>query len=450
MLRRMILGMLTAAVLLTGHAGRAEENAPLYAVQLPDGAALVSADGTEAAQPGAYGILYELDGFPEEAKRFAAGKEEGMALLDEKGSLLTDFSYQMLEYADGVILCSENGRQGVMDTDGRLLIEPLYTGLVRLEEGRYLALKTDPYDDSPDMLYLVDGSGGEKSAGIRIMNGLYNAAEGLIPAVSAENGLYGYLNAQGQWAVKPSFEWAGAFHGGRAEASGPSGAGLIDKSGNWLIRPEYDHLSCIGGDVAVGGRSGVISIIDAESGQTVAAYKGNDVYGYPTVGDAAVVMADGYTAVVDRTGAEILRLEGCHMLSQWSDMTDTAIAAMGDSDSVDVCLYRLDGTMLAGPYRDIMPLGTLNGEMYYTFTMFDTEMVEYSDYGLTFWDEVPGTRRCGVLSPEGEELCRIETEYISCLSEGRMVYQQEGVTFMADFSGKILWQHETEGMGEGQ
>ena len=29
MLRRMILGMLTAAVLLTGHAGRAEENAPL-------------------------------------------------------------------------------------------------------------------------------------------------------------------------------------------------------------------------------------------------------------------------------------------------------------------------------------------------------------------------------------------------------------------------------------
>ena len=98
-----------------------------------------------------------------------------------------------------------------------------------------------------------------------------------------------------------------------------------------------------------------------------------------------------------------------------------------------------------------MPLGEMNGQMYYTFTSFEATQVEYEEYGLSFWDEVPGTRRCGVLSPEGEELCSFKAEYISYLGEGRMLIQAEVGAAFADFEGNVLRSFEgfeTEGTAE--
>ena len=64
-------------------------------------------------------------------------------------------------------------------------------------------------------------------------------SDGLMPLISAENNLYGYVDASGQWAIRPQFAYAGPFIEGRALASLTTGYGLIDDTGNWVLTPKY-------------------------------------------------------------------------------------------------------------------------------------------------------------------------------------------------------------------
>ena len=84
------------------------------------------------------------------------------------------------------------------------------------------------------------------------------AEEELYPA-QGENGLMGYINAEAEWIIEPQFDGAGSFRGDYALAYMlPEGAdpeewydldceGVIDRSGEWVLPPEY----CL-----LGGQSG--------------------------------------------------------------------------------------------------------------------------------------------------------------------------------------------------
>ncbi len=76
-------------------------------------------------------------------------------------------------------------------------------------------------------------------------------AEEQLYAAMDENGLWGYINAQAEWVVAPQYDGASGFRGDYAAAwMLPEGAdpdewwdvdctGIIDRSGNWVLPPEY-------------------------------------------------------------------------------------------------------------------------------------------------------------------------------------------------------------------
>ncbi len=98
-------------------------------------------------------------------------------------------------------------------------------------------------DALPGEIYVFDRSG----------RGTYYPAayRAATPADSAPGlraaeaqGLFGYLDSAGRWAIAPAFKWAGDFGEGRAAVQNQQGMmGLIDDTGKPMIPCEYDDLS---------------------------------------------------------------------------------------------------------------------------------------------------------------------------------------------------------------
>lgn len=74
--------------------------------------------------------------------------------------------------------------------------------------------------------------------------------EGLLSFKQTENGKLGYIDINGTIVINPQFTGAQAFNGGRAIVNiGEDFTdlyGLIDKSGNYIIKPEYNSISFLG------------------------------------------------------------------------------------------------------------------------------------------------------------------------------------------------------------
>lgn len=77
--------------------------------------------------------------------------------------------------------------------------------------------------------------------------------EGL--AAVKDNGKWGFINEQGEWVIKPQFEFADNFHEGLASVgvNGSNGykQGYIDSKGNWVILPIFGEARGFSNGLAI-------------------------------------------------------------------------------------------------------------------------------------------------------------------------------------------------------
>lgn len=263
-------------------------------------------------------------------------------------------------------------------------------------EGMFLALKSDPLDDSPDALYTVAEDGSEHSVGIRLSYGPFSAGQGLSVAV-AQSGLYGYLGADGQWAIEPQFVWADTMRMGRARASTESGMGLIDLSGAWLIEPRAGRL-------IVSGKAedapvlcvddGGISLLSATDGAEIARFEGawNAAFTESLIcieDETGVFLTDyaGSIVLSDGTGAEKLNELGGYYIERLDASEDQRFVLL-DPDGAQI-----------GRWQELTFAGRYNGAVYAAFSTYEAQAVDID--GLTFRDEVSGSRRYGLIDMTG-------------------------------------------------
>lgn len=82
---------------------------------------------------------------------------------------------------------------------------------------------------------------GEEEAVVKEYTGYEFFVCGLAPATD-EDGMYGYINEKGEWAIKPRFTYANAFCvNGLAPAHDGEKWGYLDTKGEWAIEPKYDY-----------------------------------------------------------------------------------------------------------------------------------------------------------------------------------------------------------------
>ena len=106
-------------------------------------------------------------------------------------------------------------------------------------------------------------------------------AEDELYSAQGENGLYGYINARAEWAIEPQFDGASGFRGDYAVAwMLPDGAdpdrywdldceGVIDRSGSWVLPPEYTLISGQSGDWFGGKDDGIWLVTQWSSGNAL-------------------------------------------------------------------------------------------------------------------------------------------------------------------------------------
>ena len=434
-MRKRLLAALLAALLLFSTASAAS-----IAANFLDTAALIDESGAEIVAPGVYDFIFALD---EAGTLFSAGSGESgayrYALLDGAGRRLTEQVYDMLTFADGVVLYSQGGLYGAMTTAGEALTEAAYTQLVSNGEGGFLALTTDCYDDISDGLYRIDEAGAVSATGVQTLGELSWFSDGLMPLLSAENNLYGYVDAAGQWAIRPQFTYAGPFLQGRALASLTTGYGLIDATGNWVLTPKYPDITfedaklalAVEGDGSATGFDPATCLerfhIEGGEGSYYAAY------------DGVVQSADGEkTRLYDYAGR--LVYEGGAQASYARGENGQFILTDGPWGAECCRIVRADGTLVEGAWQSLFPLFTLEGTGYYGFMAFEVTPVYVEELGEEQYDWDPDDVLYGVVDENGETVLEARYETLSVAGESRLLVREGDAQGLIDIDGNWVYQ----------
>ncbi|HJZ65048.1 MAG TPA: WG repeat-containing protein [Candidatus Acidoferrum sp.] len=189
---------------------------------------LTAADGPEGLlfgekQPGEGPSFYDRSGnvvlgpyslaFPFSQGRARVKSRDGEWIIDSAGNFIArqPVGLEGIRFSEGLIAIRRDRKLGYMDLDGNIAIEPRYDqggefseGLAAVQlEGRWM---------------FIDKSGATAVQLPRDVIFAERISDGLSLATSAAqpDRKFGYLNKNGQWAVKPEWDDANPFHDGLA------------------------------------------------------------------------------------------------------------------------------------------------------------------------------------------------------------------------------------------
>lgn len=397
-------------------------------------AALIGEDGTVIIEPGKYEQFIDF-GMP---GLFAAQSPDGgFLIVDETGARRGDATYDYLEAADGAIFYTRGEKYGVLDANLNELVPCDYTWLVPNGEGGYLALRTDIWDDSPDGVYLIDESGYVSPTGIKVASVLWSFSGGMSQALSVDNGRYGYLNARGQWQLRPQYAYAEPFMNGLAVATLDSGTGVIDTRGNWRIMPKYDFIdrgteadSLIAAvrynelvDVFRASDQSYLFTLTCDTEGAYTALSGKILFIFSTSSVRAV--NDAGETILELPASASITSAGEKRLFVYPDSWGTKSAYLAD----------LNGTRVSDTYQDFGLFATVDGVDYFTVSTFDMEETEDGMIWLS------DTMRRGLIDENGREVLPIAYTELSSPAPGYIQAQDETGVHLLKMDGTEIWSY---------
>ena len=385
--------------------------------------ALVEENGDTRVLPGVFSAISKLTDDLFSVKNADNGK---FALMSGNGEMLTDSRYTLLKMlTNGKILFEENGKYGVMDESANVTVPGDYTWLVSNGAGGYLALRTDVWDNSPDGVYLISEKGDVSPTGVKVASFLVDFSEGLSPALSTENGKYGYLNHEGQWEIRPQYAYADAFESGIAVATLDSGSGVIDRKGSWQITPKYDFVD-IGNEkgpaVACVDYEGSVTVFSKETFEKIYSFDQDLTGAFVSVsGNSVIAYFEDRVAEFDLSGNEITSVSSEGYLfpvdGGYTIGYDDENAFLTDSFGKRV----LDG------YRELTELASDEKNVYFTFVKGETNVDNY---------------RMGVVNQTGREILEGNYIYILIPEEGYLQAENENGIYLFTLEGEMIWKYE--------
>lgn len=137
------------------------------------------------------------------------------------------------DLSNGYSVVDKDGYKGIVDYSGKVLIKAEYDYASDYSEGYFVVGK-----DSK--AYIFNAKGNKKST----IDARYaeECKNGLI-AAQLDNGLWGYVDVDGDWSIPARFTSATSFTDGYAVVTENYGLyGLIDQFGDYVIEPSYASI----------------------------------------------------------------------------------------------------------------------------------------------------------------------------------------------------------------
>lgn len=364
-----------------------------------------------------------------EGALYAAGSRGAYRLYDAGGAALGDAEFAMIADAGDCLIFRQGGLYGAMDANGNVTLPAEWTQLAADGAGGFLALNTDPFDESPDAILRVTPRGDATPTGVVTSMGLSALESGRMPVMSA-NGRYGAVNARGEWAIPAAWLYLGPFERGRAKVAGPGGMGLIDATGAEVVPAVYDWLERGDGVVAAGTGEGID--VFSESG---------DARFYRVEGAYAEASVVGSCLLVrDETGARLYDEKGAVIGAFGADfdcapgLDGQIVATEGAWGDAGTWLMDPDGSAASGRFQRILPLA---GGRY---AFIETPGIAYYSADLdrvqTSWDY--DGARCGLMDARGAVLVPAQYREIRALSEDRLLMTGDGEALLSDLDGHVV------------
>ena len=382
-----------------------------------NGETLLEGDGIEDLFPVRQGALY------------AAGKNGAYRLYDALGNPVGDSSFGMIDDAGECLIFRQGSLYGAMDASGAEILPAAWTQLVSDGEGGFLALDTDPLDETPDELLRVDARGGVTPTGVYTSGALPRLQGGLM-RVSA-NGRSGAVEAGGRLVVP--VQWLGldaAFAGGFAVATGEHGTGMIDATGAEVIPTVYDWLARGDGIVAALNGTGV-DVFSEDGSVLIYSVAGENLEA--SVAGNRLLVRDGDAArLYDDSGAVIGEYGPAFACAPGLD--GQLIAWEGGWGEARAWLMNPDGSAASGRYQHILPLA---GGRYAFAVMKGTQYHSAElDRIQTSWDY--DSLRFGLMDEKGTQLLPAEFREIRALSDDRLLLVSDDGIRLTDLDGHAV------------
>ncbi len=193
-------------------------------------------------------------------------KDDQWQYIDKKNQVLEipATTEKLYDFEDGVAFFRDGDKVGLLGTDGKMVLEPVYNQIKDIKNGHAKVEKGElwgmidtkgkeviptEYEDIGNT-WSPNGVFGKKGEAYGIIhNGKFNPIEGATdvwifhgdsPLTYAEKDKkVGFVDNTGKWVIEPRFDKARAFSDGLAPVAQGKEWGYIDEKGQMVIEPQY-------------------------------------------------------------------------------------------------------------------------------------------------------------------------------------------------------------------
>ncbi len=304
--------------------------------------------------------LYKMDG--ENAEMLESGFKEvsvfcgGRAVVARKGQPVSIIDTEGKEikkldkiagktvervspfYFGTAVFTTIDGKEGVIDMDGKCIVKPEYKDIEQGYDGYYVAERGN---DSTSTSFDLLSPGGKKLFSKKMGDGGYSQvgrySDGMLPVATGEypDRKWGILDKDGKELIKPSEKYDDLvpIEGGRIMCEIDGECGLLDKEGKMVVRPKYERMDYVGNNMCIARRDDDECFLIDKDGERV----GDTKFEKPRL---IYVLTDGETMLVRKERNDYRLLDGNG--NQIEDAPDMEYAEENhglknvDSDYIDV------------------------------------------------------------------------------------------------------------------
>lgn len=173
---------------------------------------------------------------------------QGFKVIDERGKEITSKAYSFIsDYKEGRAIIADSNElgqylYGYLNRRGKVILLPEFESASDFNEGKAVVKMKD------GTFALIDLTG--KIINKYAYSFVGKEAGGLLPFQKTRDGKFGYIDEQGNIVIEPKFSGALPFMDGRAIVTVTDDYkvyyGLINRSGSYLIKPNYNNLLNLG------------------------------------------------------------------------------------------------------------------------------------------------------------------------------------------------------------
>jgi hypothetical protein len=364
---------------------------------------------------------------------FTIRQKDRWGFINDTGRVVIPPQFEWVEnFSNGAAAVGRDEKAGFVNKRGDVIVPIIYDDVLSFSHGYAVVVRDDKHG--------IVNTHGNLVLGLNY-DDLGPISNGMIRFLLA--GKYGFLNLRFKEVIQPQFISAGDFDRDRAIAASERGTGLIDKSGQWAILPDYLRLYPSGGGSYVAVSDSGYTVLDSNGVLLLA-----DTFDFigPFTEGVAIIVQDGMYGFIGSDGRIMVTPQ------YYFDETVISLSICRDGKMPVKNKKKLIGIIdtagqqiLSMQYDDVGFFDSLhtpvkrNGKwVYIDFKQRQTLRYNF-DFAANFESGLARVKKkgkWGIINKRGNEVMPFEFDKILQLEDGCFGVERDGLLGIRDYNNQ--------------